>query len=141
MKAPMRTALTTGLAAALLVPGAALAATSDAVVDVAPQAALLAKGAAVEAAVTVTCEPVEEWGSIIDTATVTYSLTQKVQRGDIAAASHTTYGVTCDGTPQEVTVVLVADSVAFKHGVALAAVTAQQTMAVVDPVTATIRVK
>jgi hypothetical protein len=141
MKTSVRTVLATGLAAVLLAPGAAVAATSDAEVDIAPKAVLVAKGAAVEAAVTVTCEPVEEWGSVIDTASVTYTVTQKVQRGLIATESHTTYGVTCNGAPQEVTFVVAAESIAFKHGVALAAVTVQQTMAVVDPVTATIRLK
>ena len=118
-----------------------MAATSAASVGIASEATLVAKGAAVEAAVTVTCEPVEEWGTIIDTATVSYALTQKVQRGLIASASHTTYGVPCDGTPQEVTFVLTPELYAFKHGVALASVTAQQTMSVVDPVTATVRLK
>ena len=110
--------------------------------EIAPTAMLLAKGAAVDAAVSVTCQPyTDEGGWVYDSLYVTYELTQKVRGGRISAAEAIDYNVPCDGSAQDVSFVLVPSSDAFKKGTAFASVSATYGMSVPFVETSEIRIR
>ena len=110
--------------------------------EIAPTAVLLAKGAAVDASVSVTCQPyTDEGGWVYDSLYVTYELTQKVRGGRISAAEAIDYDVPCDGSAQDVSFVLVPSSDAFKKGTAFASVSATYGMSVPFVETSEIRIR
>lgn len=109
----------------ILAPGLALAQVEEPSLEIAPTATIQAKGAAVDASVSVTCQPyTDDWGWVYDDLDVTYQLTQKVRGGHITSAETIVYDVPCDGTAQDVEFLLVPSTYAFKKGQAFASASA-----------------
>jgi len=87
---------------------------------VSPTGEILAKGAAVNLDVTITCSPfTDPGGFVFDSAIGTLTLSQSVRGGKITQASGSV-SVPCDGTPQTATVTLLPSSLAFQRGKAIA---------------------
>jgi hypothetical protein len=113
----------------VLAPGLAVAQVEEPSLEIAPTATLQAKGAAVNASVSVTCQPyTDQWGWVYDDLDVRYQLTQKVRGGRITSAETVVYDVPCDGTAQDVGFLLVPSTYAFKKGAAFASASATYSM-------------
>lgn len=123
MRALSRVIAVTG-ACAMAVAVGALPAAADSTVVALNSAELLARGAAIEVGVSVTCDPYTDvWGTPQTSTPVQVTVNQAVKKGFISTSSGDATAA-CDGQAHALHVVVYADDKAFIRGPALVSVTA-----------------
>jgi hypothetical protein len=123
MRALTRTAATTIAVGALSVLAALPALAAGPTLSV-KSASLVARGAAVNATVTVTCDPYTDyWGQAMTSTPVTITINEAVRRGLVTSATGNGDAV-CDSLPHKVSILVIPTTYAFIKGPALIVATA-----------------